>query len=882
MESTLELDSGFCNLLDASNDAVAIVDSKSGRFAAINHIFSRLFDYNLPELNALELGSFYGISDNTCKKLQNGARIEITHCSIKLKNATTLTVKLSSSAIRLNDRDYLVLIHRTHSQDANELIASAIPNSAQTFNESEAKWRAIIENSPDHIMMIDTDGIILSINHTVPNLTVEQVIGKSCYEFSMPEQIDFLKQVYSEASNSGKPVQFDTNYQAGDATLYFDNRVWPVFRDKKVVALLVSSRDITDRFKTLKQLEKSQRHLHHALKAGKTGTWEWDLVTNEVTWSPGVEAIFGMEPGSFQGTYEAYRKLIHPDDLPVIESAIERTITESVPYYVEHRLVYPDGSTHWLNGQGEIYRDESGSPIRMIGTVQDITARKKSEAELLESQQKLTMHLQRTPLGVIDHNPDAKIIEWNPAAETIFGYSREEVVGKSALGLIVTDTVKPQIEQAWQALLSQQGGHKKTNENITKDGRTIICEWYNTPLFDDKGKVIGVSSLVQDITDRVRAQEELEKHRLHLEELVKSRTEEIHEQALTIDQVNDSVVTTDLDGIVKSWNKGAVKMFGINATQAIGKNISFVYPDDQHDFLFKQILPQLKKKGELETEVEMQRKNGERFFALLSLSVKHDLQGNPSGFIGYTIDISERKNTENKILRQQKALEAANKELEAFSYTVSHDLRSPLRAIDGFSKVLFEDYYDLLDDEGKHSFQRIRKNAQRMADLIDDLLQLSRLGRQQLRKMPVNLSLMAQDIIQKHEHENPRHHITIDIEDNLNAEGDPGLLHIALDNLISNAWKYTSKTASPKIQFYRTELNGTMTFCVKDNGVGFDMSYANKLFGAFQRLHSPDEFSGNGIGLATVSRIINRHGGGIWAEGAVNKGATFFFTLNEH
>jgi len=884
MESTIKLDSGFRALLDATEDVVAVADGKSGHFVAINRGFSKLFNYSLQNLNNIDLGKFYGISDKSDNStiFNTNSNFEKYICNVKVKDGGSLAIELSCTTIQQNNQDYFLLRHKMLFQDTNRLVASGILSLEQRFDESEAKWQAISENSPDHIMMIDTNGIILSINHTVPNLTVEQVVGKSCYQFTAPEQIPLLKEMYAKATNSGKPIQFDTDYQAGDTTIYFDNRVWPVFRGKKVVALLVTSRDITDRFKTLKQLEKSQQHLHLALKAGKTGTWDWDLITNDVTWSEGVEDIFGMAPNSFQGTYEAYRNIIHPDDLPIVESAIERTFNDAVPYYVKHRFITSDGSIHWLNSQGEVYRNKQGTPIRMIGTVQDITERKLAEDALMESQQKLAMHLQHTPLGVIDWNPNLEIIEWNPAAEKIFGYSRNEALGKSPFGLIVSETIKPQLEEVWKALVSNEGGYKKTNENITKNNRQIICEWYNTPLVDDTGKVIGVSSLVQDITDRIRVQEELEKHRLHLEELVKSRTEQIHEQALVIDQVHDSVVSTDFNGIVKSWNKGAEKMFGYSATQAIGKNISFIYPIDQHDFLFNEILPKLKEKGELETEVEVLRKNGERFFALLSLSIKHDLNGNPSGLIGYTIDITDRKKSEYKILRQQKALEAANKELEAFSYSVSHDLRSPLRAIDGFSAALLEDYYDLLDDNGKHYFQRIRRSAQRMADLIDDLLQLSRVGRLQIKKEPVNLSLLALDIVQKYKFENPERDVDIEIEENMNVKGDPSLLHVALDNLISNAWKYTAKTPSAKIQLYRTKLNGTFTYCIKDNGVGFDMTYVNKLFGAFQRLHTSDDFSGNGIGLATVSRIITRHGGGIWAEGDVNKGATFFFTLSEH
>ena len=731
-------------------------------------------------------------------------------------------------------------------------------------------------------MLIDTNGIILFINHTVADLSIDQVIGQSAYSFVKPEQVDLLKKNYTSVIKTGQPVQFEIDYQMEDDVVYLENRAGPVFRDGRVVALMIASRDITERKKAITQLEKSQRQLRHALQAGRTGTWEWDIQTNEVTWSDGVEAMFGMKEGSFQGSYDAFRQLVHSDDLPLIENAIENALTKNTPYYVEHRCVFPDNSLHWLSGQGEVYRDEKGNPLQMMGTVTDITQRKEAEAALLESQQKLTMHFQKTPLGVIDWDTNLEVTEWNPAAESIFGYSREEAMGKSAFGLIINDSVREEADSVWQSLMKNQGGHKHTNENITKDGKTIICEWYNTVLVNDKGKVIGVSSLVQDITSRVSAQKELERHQQQLEELVAERTEEIREQAKIIDQIHDSVIATDLDGIVTNWNYGAERMFGYSAEESMGKNISFVYPQDQHDYLSNEVIKPLKEKGELETEVIMQRKSGERFYALLSLSVKYDSHGVPAGLIGYSIDITDRKNAEAQILQQQKALETANKELEAFSYSVSHDLRSPLRAIDGFSAAILDDYYSLLDEEGRKNFERIRNNAQRMADLIDDLLELSRVARHNFTRESVSLSLLVSDVVQKYKYVDPGRTVDVKIEDNLKVYGDPGLLRIALDNLISNAWKYTEKNKTAKIEFYQANNSDSVTFCIQDNGVGFDMRYADKLFGAFQRLHAPEEFSGNGIGLATVARIINRHGGRVWAEGAVDEGARFFFTLDEN
>jgi PAS domain S-box-containing protein len=884
MESKLKLEPDFCVMMDAANDAFAIVEADTGCYAAINNSHIRLFGYSLEELNIIGLGNFYNISntERTLKKLQQAASYEIFICNVTDKSGNTVSVDLTGSPLDIKGKQYFLLVNTSSSEKINPLISSGIISIEQAFKDSEAKWQSITENSPDHIMLIDISGKVLFINHTVADLSVEQVIGQSCYDFVKPDQVPLLKENYLKVVETGEPIQFEIDYRMEDGVIYFENRVGPVFRNGKVAALMIASRDVTERVKAIKQLEKSQRHLRHALHAGRTGTWEWDIQTNEVTWSDGVEAMFGMKDGSFQGSYDAYKNLIHPDDLEKLELAIENTLTKNTPYYVEHRCIFPDESVHWLCGQGEAYRDDSGNPLRMVGTIQDITERKLSEAALLESQQKLALHFQQTPLGVIDWNKQIEVTEWNPAAEAIFGYSREEALGKSAFDLIIPDPIKPNIDKIWQSLITKTGGKKNTNENITKDGRAILCEWYNTPLVNDSGEVIGVSCLVQDVTERLMAQRELEKHRQRLEELVAERTEEIQEQARIIDQIHDALVAINHNGDVTSWNQGAERILGYSAQEVIGKHISFVYPKDQYDLLLEKTITPLKETGIYETEVILQRKSGKNFYAFLSLTVTQDSQGETTGLVGYAVDISDRKNSEKKIQNQQIALEAANKELEAFSYSVSHDLRSPLRAIDGFSAALFDDYYEILNQDGKDNLKRIRKNAQRMATLIDDLLELSRVTRHEFRKEPISLSLLAQDVIQKYKYLNPDRKIDINIEDNLVAEGDAGLLRIALDNLISNAWKYTEKKESAKIELIRVNDSENLAYCIKDNGVGFDMRYVDKLFGAFQRLHSAEEFSGNGIGLATVYRIINRHGGKIWAEGSVNNGAAFFFTLSNN
>jgi light-regulated signal transduction histidine kinase (bacteriophytochrome) len=252
------------------------------------------------------------------------------------------------------------------------------------------------------------------------------------------------------------------------------------------------------------------------------------------------------------------------------------------------------------------------------------------------------------------------------------------------------------------------------------------------------------------------------------------------------------------------------------------------------------------------------------------------------GMIGYAIDITQSKQAEDQLKRKALELEAINKELAAFSYSVSHDLRAPLRAINGFSSALAEDYADVIDESGKNYLQRICAGADRMGMLIDDLLMLSRVTRDETHWETVDLSRMAYETVEKLQHEEPQRQVEIDIQPGLRSVGDKRLLQIALDNLLGNAWKYTKKAAKPKFSFGKKEQNGHPVYFIEDNGAGFDMTYSNKLFGAFQRLHSSREFEGTGIGLATVQRIIRRHGGTIWADAKVGKGATFYFTLGQN
>jgi light-regulated signal transduction histidine kinase (bacteriophytochrome) len=280
------------------------------------------------------------------------------------------------------------------------------------------------------------------------------------------------------------------------------------------------------------------------------------------------------------------------------------------------------------------------------------------------------------------------------------------------------------------------------------------------------------------------------------------------------------------------------------------------------------------------------RKDGRVVFTNLSVGCVRRADRSVDYVLAMLEDITGRKESDEQIRRlnvqlatRAHSLEQANKELESFSYSVSHDLRAPLRSIDGFSRIVLEDCADRLDVESRENLQRVRSASQRMGHLIDDILRLARLTRAELRRTPVDLSALARAVSAELRSTEPKRQVQFIIAPNLVAEADDSLMRAVMENLLGNAWKFTSKQPDAKIEFGCTSTAGVPTYFVRDNGVGFDMQHAAKLFSAFTRLHVDAEFPGSGIGLASVQRIIHRHGGRVWATGEVGKGATCYFTL---
>jgi len=470
-------------------------------------------------------------------------------------------------------------------------------------------------------------------------------------------------------------------------------------------------------------------------------------------------------------------------------------------------------------------------------------------------------------------NPRGKITYVNDKFCAISGYSREELIGQDHRLVNSGHHPKEFIRDLWTTISYGKVWHGEI-KNRAKDGSFYWVDTTIVPVFEDQGKILQYVAIRTDVTERKLAEEASA------------------QLAAIVNSSNDAIIGKDLDGIITSWNPGAEKVFGYSAGEMIGKPITRLIPPNR--IKEETAIIDRVKRGETVEHFDTIRatKDGRLIDISVTVSPVRDKTGKIMGASKVARDITERKQAEAEIrelnthLEQRVAertvqLEVANKELEAFSYSVSHDLRSPLRAVDGFSQAVLEDYSSLLPEDGRRQLQTIRQGAQRMGVLIDDLLTFSRLSRAPLNKVAVDTGKQVKHVLEDLRLQQEGRPLKISLGELPTCQGDPALLHQVWINLVSNALKYTRHRNPAMVEIGCMSEKDQNVYFVRDNGAGFDMRYAHKLFGVFQRLHRMDEFEGTGVGLAIVQRIVHRHGGRIWTEAAVEKGATFYFTLTE-
>jgi PAS domain S-box-containing protein len=510
--------------------------------------------------------------------------------------------------------------------------------------------------------------------------------------------------------------------------------------------------DLTDAFNHMldqiqereSTLRENAERLQLALEASQTGSWDWNMLTGRITWDDYLHPLFGLKPGEFKGTFEAFEELIHPEDRAKAEQNIRRALKERREFSMTYRVVWPDGSIHHIASRGKPIFDAAGKPIRLTGVSLDVTESQKAEQALRESEERFRTMANAAPV------------------------------------LIWTSNVKKQ------------------------------ADYFNKSWLDFTGRSFD-------------------------QELGAGWAQGVHPD--------------DLDDVLKTFN-------------------------DSHD-----------RRVPFEMQFRMRRADGDYRWVIDHGVPRFSPDGAFQGFIGSCLDITDRKlaqaELERRVRERTAELAEANRELESFTYSVSHDLRAPLRHIQGYADILREDYAKELPADAQHLLSRVTQGSHNMGRLVDDLLRLARIGRQELDLKPTDLNAFVKAVIDELSSDLAERKITWKIDKLPTVMADPGLLQSVYTNLINNAAKYSRTRPESIIEIGQTSTPEGPAFFVRDNGVGFDMKFANKLFGVFQRLHRQEQFEGTGVGLAIVDRVIRKHGGRIWAESAPDKGATFYFTLGK-
>jgi PAS domain S-box-containing protein len=504
--------------------------------------------------------------------------------------------------------------------------------------------------------------------------------------------------------------------------------------------------------------------------------------------------------------------------------------------------------------------------------------------------------------AIISKSLHGTITAWNPSAERLFGYSAAEAIGQSMLMLLPPDRAEEEADILACVGRGARVEHFET-VRIRKDGSTLDVSVTISPIRDRGGTIVGASKVARDITERKQAVVQLAAQTEELSrqagDLERSRLA-LEAQTLMLQSVLDGIaeglVATDAQGKFVLWNPAAERIIGMNATDlplpAWPEHYGLYLPDTVTHIPADQMPLARALRGDAST-TEVFVRNSVVFAGTwieVSAGPLTDQRGARRGAVAAFRDITQQKTDQHEIrqlndeleirvLERTAQLQAANHELESFSYSVSHDLRAPLRHIGGFSQLLMEEFGPSLAPEAQRYLQRIQSGTQKMGQLVDELLSLARVGRHPLRLERIALHVLVAELIAMLEPESAGRQVEWQVADLPSVECDPVLVRQIFQNLLSNALKFTRSRRRAVIEVSQHDPNGQPVFMVRDNGVGFDMKYVNKLFGVFQRLHREEDFEGTGIGLATVQRIVHKHGGRVWAEAAPDKGATFYFTL---
>ncbi|MCF6131839.1 PAS domain-containing protein [Flavobacterium wongokense] len=787
--------------------------------------------------------------------------------------------------------------------DVTEKVASR-----KKIEESDARFRNTVKQAPVGITILrGKDYVVEMANDAYLQLVdrkEETFLHKPLFD-SLPEVKETVQHLLDGVRETGVayhgyevPIPLVRNEQLG--TFYFDFLYHPLKEDDgSISGIIVTVTEVTEKVQSRKKIERNEERLNIVIEASELGTWELNLKTHEAIYSQRYLEIISGSKEYKKLTHEQLIKYLHPDDLENRNKALATALATGILNY-EARLIWDDKSIHWMEGRGKVFYDEENQPIKMVGTIRDITKERDAQLLLVKNEQKFRLLADSMPQHIWTADIEGNLNYFNQSVLDYSGMSLKQIYEKGWLDIVHPDDRDENI-RLWMESIVTGKDFLYQHRFRRFDG---IYRWQLSRAIPQKGENgeiqmwVGTSTDIQDqkeFTQELEKQvNERTKELNNLNETLKQSEERYH---LMVEEVQDyAILYLNNEGIVENWNKGAEKIKGYKADEIVGKSFSNFYtPEDQKSNLPQYVLNHAAKYGRYVHEGWRVRKDGTRFWANVVITAVHNESGEIIGYSKMTHDLTFKKEADDKIKlnseileQKNRELEKMNKELQSFAYISSHDLQEPLRKIQTFADQIAERESENLSENAKDKFKRMQNAAKRMQTLINDLLAYSRTNTQEVKLKKTNLNDIVEEVKEDLKEELQLKNGTIEIGKLGEAEIIPFQFHQLMFNLASNSLKFSRENVPPHITIKGEIVKGKDTdndkldpktkYChitFSDNGIGFEQQYSDKIFEVFQRLHGKEVYQGTGIGLAIVKKIVDNHNGVITAKGALGQGATF-------
>lgn len=738
----------------------------------------------------------------------------------------------------------------------------------------DASFRLLADALPQLVWLAQADGRPAWFNQRwidYSGRSLESSLADGWSGLMHPDDRALAEPQWAQALQSGQPCEFECRLRRADGAYRWMlcNALPQQDAAGQTAQWLLTLTDVDTLKRSAETQAKDFSINRIAGRMAQLGGWTIELPEYKLTWSEENCAIHDVPPG-YTPTLEEGIGYFLPEHRAAVRRHVESCVQDGTPYEFVLPKLTAKGRRIWVRSMGEAVRDAAGQIIGLQGAFQDITAQKQAEAHTLALELRLNLTLESITDGFYLLDKDWNFTYLNAPAESMLQRRRQDLLGRSVWDEF-PETVGTQLEREFREAVRLE---RKARFELFYAPLQI---WFDIHAYPMEA---GLAVYFHDVTER-----RLEQAQLRLLETAVAR-------------LNDMVVIMEAEPSEASGrrvvfvNDAFERQTGYSRQEAIGRTPELLWGPNTDRTELQRILAGMREYQAVRAEMLIRTKSGQDVWMETDITPMLDQSGRCTHWVAVERDITERRAQRELVLRLNDELEErvrlrtaqlakANKELESFAYSVSHDLRSPLSTIHGFSQLLAKIEAENISAKGSHYLQRIGAGVTQMGELIEGLLTLAQLSREELKTEVVDLSALARGIAQNHREREPQRLADVQVQEALSARGDSRLLLSVLQNLLGNAWKFTAKTPLARIEVGSvTSAGGEQAFFVRDNGAGFDPDFSHKLFGTFERLHSPGDFPGTGIGLATVKRVVERHGGRVWAEGLVSQGATFYFTLS--